>query len=65
MGSNPKDLRISSLAFTTLDRIPQRYTSKGDNVSPPLAWSGLPAGTQELALICYDPDAPMPRGFTH
>ncbi|MBW4474894.1 MAG: YbhB/YbcL family Raf kinase inhibitor-like protein [Stenomitos rutilans HA7619-LM2] len=65
MGLNIKDLRISSPAFTTLDRMPQRYTSEGDNVSPPLTWSGLPAGTQQLALICYDPDAPLPCGFTH
>jgi Raf kinase inhibitor-like YbhB/YbcL family protein len=30
-----------------------------------LEWSGLPPGTQQLALICHDPDAPLPGGFTH
>ncbi|MUL39271.1 YbhB/YbcL family Raf kinase inhibitor-like protein [Gloeocapsopsis dulcis] len=65
MGLNIKDLRIVSPAFTTLERIPKRYTSDGENISPPLEWSGLPSGTQQLALICHDPDAPLPYGFTH
>ena len=65
MGLNIKDLRISSPAFTNLEPIPKRYTIEGENVSPPLEWSGLPAGTQQLALICHDPDAPLPHGFTH
>ena len=60
-----KDLRIVSPAFTPLEHIPKRYTSEGENISPPLEWSGLPPGTQQLALICHDPDAPMPHGFTH
>lgn len=60
-----KELRIVSPAFTSLERIPKRYTSEGENISPPLVWSGLPPGTQQLALICHDPDAPMARGFTH
>ncbi len=60
-----KDLRIVSPAFNSLEPIPKRYTSDGENISPPLEWSGLPPGTQELALICHDPDAPIVRGFTH
>jgi len=60
-----KELRIVSPAFTSLERIPKRYTSEGENISPPLEWSGLPPGTQQLALICHDPDAPLTRGFTH
>jgi hypothetical protein len=60
-----KDLQIVSPAFTFLERIPKRYTGEGENVSPPLEWSGLPSGTKQLALICHDPDAPLPRGFTH
>lgn len=62
---NIKDLQIQSAAFTHLETIPKRYTSDGENMSPPLAWNGFPDDTQQLALICYDPDAPMPRGFTH
>jgi Raf kinase inhibitor-like YbhB/YbcL family protein len=60
-----QDLHIQSPAFATLEKIPQRYTSDGENLSPPLQWSGLPTGTQQLVLICHDPDAPMPLGFTH
>jgi hypothetical protein len=65
MAMNIKDLQIHSPAFTSLEHIPKRYTSDGENVSPPLAWSGVPPGTQQLALICHDPDAPLPQGFTH
>jgi Raf kinase inhibitor-like YbhB/YbcL family protein len=49
---------LSSNAFEQGESIPQRHTAEGENVSPQLAWSGLPAGTKELALICDDPDAP-------
>jgi Raf kinase inhibitor-like YbhB/YbcL family protein len=35
------------------------------DISPPLAWDGVPEGTASLALIVHDPDAPGPRGFTH
>ncbi|MBS0388917.1 MAG: YbhB/YbcL family Raf kinase inhibitor-like protein [Proteobacteria bacterium] len=34
------------------------FGCKGDNVSPALAWSGAPAGTQSFALLVHDPDAP-------
>jgi Raf kinase inhibitor-like YbhB/YbcL family protein len=37
----------------------------GENISPPLSWSGVPAGTVELAIIMEDPDAPLPRPFVH
>jgi len=58
-------LRITSSAFQPLGRIPKRNAGDGENKSPPLEWSGAPAGTQQFALICHDPDAPMPQGFTH
>ena len=60
-----KDLELSSSAFAALETIPQRYTSDGENVSPPLQWSKIPPETKQIALICHDPDAPLPRGFTH
>lgn len=44
--------------------IPQHYTCDGDNVSPPLSWGEVPAGTRSLALIADDPDAPG-GVFTH
>ncbi len=58
-------LSIASSAFGHGSRIPVRYTVDGEGVSPPLAWSGVPKGTRELALVCHDPDAPMTHGFTH
>jgi len=53
-------LHISSTAFEANGSIPSRHTCEGEDVSPPLAWSGVPAGTKSLALIVDDPDAPDP-----
>jgi len=58
-------LVISSLAFEDGEDIPARYTADGQNVSPPLAWSGVPPKASSLALVVHDPDAPRPGGFTH
>ena len=53
-------LSIISTAFQPSGAIPRRYTCDGDDTAPPLAWSGVPAGTRSLALIVDDPDAPDP-----
>ena len=53
-----KSLRIESAAFTEGGLIPERYTCDGADVSPPLSWTSVPAGTGSLALIADDPDAP-------
>jgi len=50
---------ISSTAFTDGGMIPRDYTCDGKDISPPLAWTGVPEGTKSLAIICDDPDAPM------
>jgi Raf kinase inhibitor-like YbhB/YbcL family protein len=52
------NFEISSPAFKLGEVMPPRYTGEGEDVSPPLAWSGAPEGTREFALICHDPDAP-------
>ena len=57
-------LTVSSSAFKEGDRIPAKYTCQGQDVSPPLAWGEPPAGTQSVALIVDDPDAPG-GVFTH
>jgi Raf kinase inhibitor-like YbhB/YbcL family protein len=54
-------LQITSTAFIEGQPVPKKYTSEGEDLSPPLAWAGLPKGTKELALICDDPDAPSPK----
>jgi Raf kinase inhibitor-like YbhB/YbcL family protein len=65
MGLNIQDLEISSPAFDAGGRIPTRHARDGDDVSPELRWSGVPDGTAQLAVVCHDPDAPLPHGFTH
>lgn len=54
-------MKIESSAFGPMKAIPAKHTCEGDDVSPPLAWSGLPEGTKTLALIIDDPDAPDPK----
>lgn len=54
-------MQLTSSAFAPNTDIPSLYTCEGRDQSPPLAWSGVPAGTQSLALIVDDPDAPDPR----
>ena len=53
-------LSLASPAFTHQGEIPREYTCDGDDRSPPLRWSGEPAGTRSFALIVDDPDAPDP-----
>ena len=54
-------LSLTSSAFAANGEIPSRHTCEGDDISPPLAWSGAPPGTKSLALIVDDPDAPNPK----
>jgi Raf kinase inhibitor-like YbhB/YbcL family protein len=58
-------LTLRSEAFTDGQATPRRYTGDGEDLSPPLSWSGLPAGTRELALIVDDPDAPRAEPWVH
>ncbi len=62
---NIAELEIGSDAFSDHDRIPDRHTTEGEDVSPPLRWSGLPEGTRSIAVVVHDPDAPLVDGFTH
>lgn len=56
---------LQSSAFKQNHSIPRRYTGDGDDVSPPLSWSGVPSATKELALVVDDPDAPTPEPWVH
>lgn len=53
-------MTIKSPAFLHEHDIPARHTCDGPDTSPPLTWSGVPAGAKSLALIVDDPDAPDP-----
>lgn len=50
---------ISSSAFAHEAAIPVKYSCDGDDISPPLAWTDPPEGTQSFTLIHDDPDAPV------
>jgi Raf kinase inhibitor-like YbhB/YbcL family protein len=62
--ANTPKIQLTSAAFAEGQPIPDKYTGQGEDLSPPLQWSGAPAGAQSFALICEDPDAPL-GAFTH
>jgi Raf kinase inhibitor-like YbhB/YbcL family protein len=53
---------LTSTAFGEGESIPREFTCDGADVSPPLAWTGVPSGAAALVLVVDDPDA---RGFVH
>ena len=61
---SPVRFVLTSPAFKGGETIPKKYTCDGVDVSPPLSWSGFPAGTKSFVLIVEDPDAPGGI-FTH
>ena len=54
-------LTLTSASFEHKGMIPSRHTCDGDDHSPPLAWTGVPANAQSLVLVVDDPDAPDPK----
>ena len=52
-------LELTSPAFKEAELVPKKYTCDGADLSPQLRWAGLPKGTQSIALIADDPDAPV------
>jgi Raf kinase inhibitor-like YbhB/YbcL family protein len=65
VAQEPAKVIVTSPAFKHGQALPVDYTADGKNVSPPLSWSGLPAGTREIAVIHEDPTAPTPQPFVH
>ncbi|HVW91058.1 MAG TPA: YbhB/YbcL family Raf kinase inhibitor-like protein [Devosia sp.] len=51
-------LSLMSPAFSDGAGIPEKYSRDGDNLMPPLKWTGVPEGSRSLALVVEDPDAP-------
>src|SRR5262249_40354356 len=64
-GEIPMTIRLRSFAFPAGGAIPRQYTDDGENITPEIQWSELPANTQEISLICDDPDAPRPDQWVH
>ena len=62
---NVADLKITGPAFDHHQRIPDKHSGDGEDVSPELMWSGAPEGTKAFAIVVHDPDAPLVDGFTH
>jgi Raf kinase inhibitor-like YbhB/YbcL family protein len=54
-------MKITSKAFPHNGAMPSRYTCEGSDISPPLAWSGVPEKAKSLVLIVDDPDVPDPK----
>ena len=68
MANDPSPLTVTSALFLEGDTIPisaAHAMAGGQNISPDLAWTSVPAGTESIAVTCYDPDAPTTVGFSH
>lgn len=59
-GPSAAGMSLRSDAFAPGGEIPSLYTCEGEDRSPPLRWTGVPAGAKSLALVIADPDAPDP-----
>ncbi len=63
--AQPAPLTVTSPTLTAGQPIPKQHSADGENTSPAFAWTGAPATTKSFALICDDPDVPMPQPFVH
>lgn len=58
-------LTVTSPTLKAGEVVPVDHTADGRNQSPVLTWGGAPAGTRQFAIVCDDPDVPIPGGFVH
>ena len=56
---------LTSPSFENNAAIPRKFSCEGGDINPELQIQNVPEGTESLALILHDPDAPMPGGYTH
>jgi Raf kinase inhibitor-like YbhB/YbcL family protein len=61
-GQRPTPMVLTISAWADGQQIPAKYTQAGEQVSPPLAWSNVPAGTQSFVVNMLDPDVSVQRG---
>lgn len=63
----PTGITVTSPAFTDGGAMPRTHAGKGvgDNVSPELRWTGVPAGAKALVVVMDDIDVPFPRPLIH
>lgn len=59
------DFVLTSPDIGNGERIDDRFAGQHGAETPRLSVEGVPSGAVELAVVCHDPDAPLPDGFTH
>jgi len=67
-GAEPFQVNVAGLKANEV--IPERFvynrsTCSGENISPEMSWSGVPASAKSLAIVVWDQDAPVSGGFYH
>lgn len=61
----PGTIQVTTPDFEANGRMPEEFSADGGSTTPTLEVTGVPEDAVELAVVCHDPDAPLPRGFTH
>ncbi len=59
------EIQVRSQVMASGEMMPRRYTPDGHNLSPPVTWTNLPAGTREIAVLCSDFGAGNPPPWVH
>ncbi len=59
------DFVVTSPDLGNGERIDDRFAGQEGAQTPRLSVEGVPSEAVELAVVCHDPDAPLPAGFTH
>jgi Raf kinase inhibitor-like YbhB/YbcL family protein len=58
----PAPMILTTTAWPDGGQIPAKYTQAGEQVSPELKWTNVPAGTQSFVVNMLDPDVSIQRG---
>src|SRR5262249_53178250 len=63
-GTVARPLEVTSPAMSE-GQLPRSATKDGAGTPPTLQWSGTPAQARSIAVVCEDPDAPLPEPFVN